>query len=182
MAPWYPGAVPTGMFGVRWVSEDNNDSVYTVLNALNNAHFRYFELDGQPAGHHNYNIAQSTWQHRISETCVTKTEGYYMWEFDAAVGGTPSLGPVQFGSGGGLGPYGSGLSQTYGVLNFTVFQVSKKDFFTVRNEWMYDEHGTRYGFAGNYSSHALGWTHNFNSLLQIRPEIGYYRNYDHSDL
>src|SRR5262245_32991886 len=23
MAPWYEGAVPTGMFGVRWVSEDN---------------------------------------------------------------------------------------------------------------------------------------------------------------
>jgi len=24
--PGMPGAMPTGMFGVRWVSEDNNDS------------------------------------------------------------------------------------------------------------------------------------------------------------
>src|SRR5262249_15537130 len=41
MAPWYKGAVPTGMFGVRWVSKDNNDSFYTVLNAINNARFQY---------------------------------------------------------------------------------------------------------------------------------------------
>ena len=27
MAPWYQGATPTGMVGVRWVSLDNNDSV-----------------------------------------------------------------------------------------------------------------------------------------------------------
>ncbi len=46
MAPWYEGAVPTGMFGVRWVSQDNNDSFYTVLNAINNAEFQYFDLRG----------------------------------------------------------------------------------------------------------------------------------------
>ncbi len=31
MAPWYKGAIPCGMFGVRWVSKDNNDSIYAVL-------------------------------------------------------------------------------------------------------------------------------------------------------
>src|SRR3979411_454946 len=33
MAPWYAGAIPTGMMGARWVSKDNNDSIYAVLNA-----------------------------------------------------------------------------------------------------------------------------------------------------
>jgi hypothetical protein len=42
---------------------------------------------------------------------------------------------------------------------------------------MKDEHGTRYGFAGNYSSHSIGWTHNFTPSLQMRPEFGYYRNW-----
>jgi hypothetical protein len=177
MAPWYVGAVPTGMFGVRWVSKDNNDSVYTVLNAINNAEFRYFDLRGQPAGHHNYNIFQSTWQHRFNERIHTKTEAYVMWERNAAVGGTPSLGPFQFNSGGGIGPTIPGLSLTYAILNYTMFQVSKSDFITVRNEWAQDEHGTRYGFAGNYTSHTLGWTHNFTPELQVRPEIGYYRNW-----
>ena len=50
MAPWYPGAMPTGMFGVRWVSSDNNDSIYTVLNDINDAKFRYFIENGQPPG------------------------------------------------------------------------------------------------------------------------------------
>jgi hypothetical protein len=178
MAPWYKGAVPTGMAGVRWVSADNNDSVYTVLNAINNAEYQYFQVFGQPAGHHNYNIFQSTWQHRFSEWCHTKTEAYLMWERDAAVGGTPSLGPVQFNSGGGLGKTIPGLSLTYAVLNYTMFAISDKDFLTVRNEWAKDEHGTRYGYAGNYSSHTVGLTHNVNAVLQVRPEIGYYRNWN----
>src|SRR5262249_45448996 len=79
MAPWSQGAIPTGMFGVRWVSKDNNDSIYTVLNDINNAKFRYFEVDGQPSGHTNFNILQSTWQHRFSKEVHTKTEAYIMW-------------------------------------------------------------------------------------------------------
>src|SRR5262249_39434130 len=123
MAPWYEGEVPTGMFGVRWTSKDNNDSFYTVLNAVNNAEFRYFTLRGQPAGHHNYNIFQTTWQHRFNERIHTKTEAYVMWERNAAVGGTPSIGPFQFNSGGGIGPTGPGLSMTYPVLNSTRFEL-----------------------------------------------------------
>lgn len=178
MAPWYAGAVPTGMFGVRWVSEDNNDSFYTVLNAINNAKFQYFDLDGVPAGHHNYNILQSTWQHRFTSKVHTKIESYIMWERDAAVGGTPSIGPFQFNSGGGLGPTVPGISLTYGALNYTMFQLNDKRFLTIRNEWMKDTNGTRYGYAGNYTSNAIGLTHNFTPYLQIRPEIGYYQNWN----
>lgn len=177
MAPWYEGAVPTGMFGVRWVSKNNNDAFYTVLNAINNARFQYFDLDGVPAGHHNYNIIQTTWQHRFNPKILTKTEAYLIWERDAAVGGTPSIGPVQFNSGGGLGPTIPGISLDYSVLNYTMFQLTKKDFITFRNEWCRDEHGTRYGFRGNYTGNAIGWTHHVNNLLQIRPEMGFYRNW-----
>lgn len=178
MAPWYAGAVPTGMFGLRWVSEDNNDSVYTVLNAINNAEFQYFDVNGVPAGHHNYNIFQSTWQHKFNDCVHTKTEAYIIWERNAAVGGTPSIGPFQFNSGGGLGPTVPGLSLTYGVLNYTMFKLSDKSFLTVRNEWVKDENGTRYGFAGNYSSNSIGLSYNVNSVLQVRPEIGFYRNWN----
>lgn len=178
MAPWYQGAQPTGMFGVRWVSKDNNDGFYTVLNSISNANFQYFDQDGVPSGHHNYNIIQSTWQHRFTPKIFTKTEAYYMWEHDAPVGGTPSIGPVQFGLGNGLGPTIPGTSATYGVLNYTMFEMSKKDFLVFRNEWMKDENGTRYGFAGNYSSHSIGWTHNFSPSFQVRPEFGYYRNWN----
>jgi hypothetical protein len=179
MAPWYQGATPTGMFGVRWVASDNKDSVYLVLNNVNNAKFRHFEVDGQPAGHDNFNYLVGTWQHTFTREIFTKLEGYYMWQRDAVVGGTPSIGPVQsFGGGGGTGADLPGMSLAYGLVNYTMFQVSSRDFITVRNEWWRDERGMRAGFAGNYTSHTLGLTHHFNDVVMIRPEVGYYRNHD----
>jgi hypothetical protein len=179
MAPWYKGAVPTGMFGVRWISCDNNDSVYLVLNSINSAKFRRFRMYGQKMGHDNFNYLVGTWQHKFNENIHTKTEGYFMWQRKAVLGGTPSAGPVRsFGGGGGIGPNLHDTSLAYGAVNYTMFKFSPKDFVTLRNEIWRDADGERSGFPGTYSSHAIGLTHNFNSIVQIRPEIGYYRNWD----
>lgn len=179
MAPWYEGAVPTGMAGVRWVSLDNDDSVYLVLNAINDAKFQRFELNGEPAGHDNFNYLVGTWQHRFDPEVHTKTESYFMWQRDAVVGGTPSIGdPQDFGRGGGIGADIPGTTLTYGAVNYTMFQTSPKDYLTVRNEVWRDEDGARSGFPGTYTSHSIGWTHNFTKFLQLRPEIGYYLNWD----
>jgi hypothetical protein len=178
MAPWYQGAIPCGMFGVRWVSKDNNDSIYAVLNQINNANFRRFQLDGQPAGHDNFNYPVVTWQHRFNDIVHTKTEGYFMWERNDVLGGTPSIGPTKpFGGGGGIGADIPGTALTYGVVNYTMFHTSKKGFLTIRNEWWKDQDGMRSGFPGTYSSHAIGYSHNFTPEFQVRPEIGYYRNW-----
>ncbi len=178
MAPWYKGAIATGMFGIRWVSPSNNDSVYTVLNSINNAKFRTFAEQDQPSGHDNFNYIVSTWQHRFNQYLITKTEAYYMWQFDAFVGGTPSLGPVEpFGGGGGLGAPIPGPARTYGAVNYTMFQFSHKDCLTIRNEYWRDEEGERSGFPSTYTSNTVGITHNFNELLQVRPEVGYYRSW-----
>jgi len=178
MAPWYQGATPCGMFGVRWVSKDNNDSIYAVLNQIDNALFRRFDLDGQPAGHDNFNYFVMTWQHKFNERIHTKEEAYYMWQRGAVLGGTPSIGPLQpYGGGGGIGADIPGMSRTYGTVNYTMFLLSKRDFITVRNEVWRDEEGERSGFPGTYTSHTIGLTHNFTPELQIRPEIGYYRNW-----
>jgi hypothetical protein len=144
MAPWYPGATPTGAFGVRYVTKDNNDAMYTWLNAINNAEFRHFEVNGQPAGHDNFNYLVTTWEHRFSEYVHTKTEAYFMWQRNAELGGTPSLGPVEpYGGGGGDSPTIPGMSLAYGVLNYTMFAINKQDYITVRNEWWRDEKGMR---------------------------------------
>jgi hypothetical protein len=178
MAPWYKGALPTGAFGVRWVAKSNNDAFYTWLNAINNAKFRRFEEDGQPAGHDNFNYLVSTWEHRFSRLLVTKTESYFMWQRDAVVGGTPSIGPIRpWGGGGGIGPDIPGTTLTFGVLNYTVWEISRRDFITFRNEWWKDTDGERSGFPSTYTSNAIGLTHNFSPYFQIRPEIGYYRSW-----
>lgn len=59
-----------------------------------------------------------------------------------------------------------------------MFKFTDKDFITIRNEVWRDVDGERCGFPGVYTSHAIGLTHNFNSIIQVRPEIGYYRNWN----
>lgn len=177
-APWFEGAVLTGMLGVRWVAADNDDSLYVVLNAINDARFQRFERDGQPAGADNFNYLVGTWQHRVDADLHTKTEGYVMWQRDAVVGGRPSLGPVRsFGGGGGLGADIPGTTWTGGVLNYTSLALSPQTFVTVRNEWWRDADGARSGFAGSYTSHGIGLTWNATPSLQVRPEAVYYRNW-----
>jgi Putative beta-barrel porin-2, OmpL-like. bbp2 len=179
MAPWYKGAIPTGFLGVRWVSEDNSDSLYVVLNSINDAKFQRFRFSGQPFGHDNYNYLVGTWTHRFRPNLVTQTEAYYMWQRDAVVGGTPSIGPVRsFGGGGGIGADLPGLSEAYGVLNYTSLAISKRDYFTLRNEVWRDDRGMRSGFASTYTSHTIGWSHQLSPVLVMRPEIGYFHSYD----
>jgi len=179
MAPWYKGAVATGMFGVRWVSKDNKDSIYLVLNSINSAKFRHFKFYGQPAGHDNFNYLVGTWQHTFTPEFITKTEGYFMWQRDAVVGGTPIISPVRpYGGGGGIGANIPGTTWTYGVVNYTMYAFSKKGFVTFRNEVWRDVDGERSGFAGTYTSNAIGMTYNYTPIFQIRPEIGYYRNWN----
>jgi hypothetical protein len=178
MAPWYHGAVWTAQFGVRWVSCDNNDALYLFCNDLNTARYRHFYTDGTDLGHENFNWVGFTYQHRFSESIHTKFEAYYMWEFNGELGGTPSQGPFQFGAGGGNGPTLPGLSYYCGALNYTQFALSDRDYIELRNEYVQDERGMRTGFSGSYTSHTLGLSHQFNDVLMIRPEIGYYRNWD----
>jgi hypothetical protein len=178
MAPWYQGALPTGAFGVRWVSKSNNDAVYAWLNAINDARFRRFPLDGQPAGHDNFNYFVNTWEHRFNRYFITKTESYFMWQRDAVVGGTVSIGPTEpYGGGGGIGAEIPGTTLTFGVLNYTEIVLSHKDYITIRNEWWKDTDGERSGFPGVYTSNSIGLSHNFTPYLQIRPEVGFYRNW-----
>jgi len=179
MAPWYKGAVPTGYLGVRWVAQSNDDSVYLVLNSINDAKFQKFKEGNQPAGHDNYDYLVGTWSHRFTPKIITATESYFMWQKDAVVGGTPSIGPVRsFGGGGGIGADLPGMSYAYGVLNYTMFAVTQRDYFTVRNEWWRDERGMRSGFASNYTSDTIGLSHQITDSLMIRPEIGYFHSYD----
>lgn len=178
MAPWYKGSLLTGAAGVRWVSRDNNNAVYAWINAINSAEFRHFQQYGVPLGHENFNYFVATWEHRFNKDIHTKTEAYYMWERNGELGGTPALGPVKpFGGGGGDLPLIPGLSQSYGVLNYTQFAFTKSDYLCARNEWYKDETGFRLGTAGVYTSHTIGVSHYFNDVFMVRPEIGYYRNW-----
>jgi hypothetical protein len=178
MAPWYGGATPCGFLGVRYDFNTRKDSLYVCLNQIDNAQFRHQTLDGQPAGHDNFNYIVGTYQHAFSQKFLTKQEAYYMWERNAELGGTPSIGPTQqFGLAGGDNPVLLGLSRVYGTVNYTCYAWDRSNFVTLRNEWWRDERGMRSGFPGTYTGHTVGWTHFFTPNLEFRPEAGYYRNW-----
>ena len=59
-----------------------------------------------------------------------------------------------------------------------MFAISKNDFITVRNEFWKDASGFRARVPGLYTDNTIGITHNFNKVMQMRPEIGYYRNWN----
>ena len=99
----------------------------------------------------------TTWQHVISKEVNTKTEAYFMWQRDAYTGGSVNIGPPQsFGGGGGAGTFIPGYSLTYGLVNYTMFQLGKNDFLTLRNELLNDPQGEHSGYR-NLSK--AGYTH-----------------------
>lgn len=130
---------------------------------------------GRFAGNHD-NLEQFNlvWTHRFSPQFYTQTEGYYIYQIDAAKGGTCNFGPVySYGGGGGCGPILPGVSSSVGLLNYLEFKLSEKNYATFRTDFLDDFQGQRTGFATAYMSWTLGLTHFFNTVWEVRPEVRY---------
>jgi hypothetical protein len=166
MAPWADSArFPSFQAMGRWVSRDNNDSVYGGIANLNDGKYK--------KDHTNLQQFNLTWTHRFKPGFFTATEGYYIYQYDALLGGTVNYGPITPFGGGGPGPLLPGFSQSWGAVNYTEFKLSSRDFLSVRNDWLSDPRGHVSGFATDYYSLTVGLTHQCNDLLSIRPEIRY---------
>ena len=218
IAPWDKAAIPTGLFLARWVSKNNNDSIYGGLNSINNGRFRgaravvqdqnmiaavngliqqqaatggplgpYQNANGtpyqfnnlQPEAHDNLQQVNLTWSHRFNKkgTIVSMTEMYYLYQYNALLGGTVNNGPPHpYAALTGPGALIPGTSPALGIVNYTAFKITDKDYITLRPvDYLFDFRGERTGFATTYSSWTVGWAHRFNSLLMMRPEIRYER-------
>jgi len=170
VAPWSESAHLNGLAMFRWVSRNNNNSVYAGLNALGTG--RYAN------NHDNLQMAVATWGHRFSATVHTMTEAYYIWQYDALVGGTVIDGPPRrFYQNTGPGLLTPGRSEAVGAVNYFQVQLSGHDYLSVRNDLLVDPQGNRTGYATTYSSHTIGVVHNFNALFRLRPEVRYERAY-----
>ncbi len=168
VAPWVKAAaLPTYQALVRWVSANNNDSLWGGVTSLNDGKFR---------GHHdNLQQVNLSWTHRFTERFFTITEVYYLYQYDAAKGGTCIFGPIKsFGDGGGgCGPIIPGRSSALGAANFVEYKLFEKNILSFRTDFLDDYEGQRTGFATPYMSWTLGLTHFFSSLVEVRPEVRY---------
>ena len=169
------GMAPQLFLGARWVSQDNNDSIYACLCSL---------TDGIYRGNHDaLQDLVATWSHRINDRVSTFTEVWYMWQRNAEMGGTENDGPFKLWggpSGGGAGATIPGISNEIATVNYTNFKLSKWDYISVRNEFFADLDGQRTGFKSQYSTHTIGYVRYLdqNPDIQFRPEISYDRAYN----
>jgi len=172
-APWAKGAHPSAQALVRWVSKSNNDSIYGGIANLNNGKFK-----GNFDNSQQFNV---TWSHRFNEkgTILTMTEMYYLYQRNALVGGSVIFGPPRrFFTNVGAGAPLPGLSHTFGIVNYTAFKLSNKDFITIRPlDFLFDGRGERSAFDTTYGSWTVGWTHRFSELISIRPEFRHERSF-----
>ena len=167
VAPWTNAAsIPTLLALARWVSQDNNDSLWGGINSFNNGKFK--------GDHTNLQQFNLTWSHRFTENFFTETEAYYIYQLDAAKGGTCNFGPIRsFGGGGGCGTIIPGYSSSIGAVNYIEYKLQEKSFMTIRNDYLDDPQGQLTGFATAYMSWTLGLTHFFTNLISVRPEVRY---------
>ena len=120
-------------------SPSNNDAFYTCLNNINDGKFRCFVDDSHKAGHDNFNYVVSTWEHRFSRKFIprpkpTSCGSSTPWWVARQASARRCRSAAEAVS----GKYLPGNTPAYGVLNYTMFQLSKRDYFTVRNEWWDD--------------------------------------------
>jgi hypothetical protein len=88
------------------------------------------------------------------------------------LGGTVTNGPPKpYFEAVGPGKKLPGLSDSFGIVNYTAYALSKKDMLVIRNDCLADFRGERTGFETTYFEHTLGWVHHFNEWLIARPEI-----------
>jgi hypothetical protein len=178
IAPWSPAAIPSAEACLRWQAKNNLDSIYLCADSYNNGHYRLADKDGGNHGHDNLQQSNITWGHRFSRRVHMMTEAYYIYEINALKGGTTTSGaPQPYFMGTGPGTPLPGFSPAWGVVNYTNFKITDKDYITVRPiDFLGDPRGLRTGYATTYASWTVGWCHRFNDLCCIRPEIRYERS------
>ena len=66
MAPWTKCSQLNGQALVRWVTQDNNDSIYAGINSMGSGKFR--------KEHDNLQHIVATWGHKVNEKVHMQTE------------------------------------------------------------------------------------------------------------
>jgi hypothetical protein len=194
IAPWDGSAhFPTGMLLARYVSHSNRNSVLFGQNSMSlgsrngqnfttytNGYYINPTTGAQMPmiwGHDNLQQTNVTWTHVFNPGFQNQFEAYYLYEYNAYIGGTinnynvATGGPVYLGAGGGPGAFLPGLSSATGLVDYLEYKFSPKDFVSFRTDYINDPRGERSGFATAYGSLTLGVTHRFSNVFMIRPEI-----------
>lgn len=182
--PKDPGTQPSLTAGARWQSDSGWDTVYVVMNGINNGTW----------GYNNLQWKGLTWYHRISPVWHFSWEAYEVDQKNVlnitdplgiiANGGfpfTPANG-INFNA-----PFFAQCSdpkaltctaRAFATVMYLNYQLSPLDNISFRPEFYDDMQGQRTGTKTRYIDFGIGWQHWFSPQVEIRPEVTYYRSLD----
>lgn len=174
-APWnLTDAKPTLTLAFQYTWNDGNDAIYPVLNALNDGKYAY----------DNLNSGAITWYHKFPKhpSLHLSSEAWYMWEKAVPNVNNPAAARLlernAYGAVCKTAQQLTCYAPEWAVLNYVEKQFSKKNYLSVRNEFVDDLKGQRTGFKTRYSEHLVGWGHWIGTTVLLRPEARFERSYD----
>jgi Putative beta-barrel porin-2, OmpL-like. bbp2 len=164
MAPWTTSSQVNGELLVKWVSKNNKDSLFGGIDSLGHGYYKN--------GHDDLQVFGFTWSHKFNDRFTTMTEQYYIWQRDALQGGTVTNGnPHPYFPAVGPGKKLPGLSDSYGIVNYTSYRLNDKNMIVLRSDCLADFQGERTGIPGSYFENTLGLIHHLTPWAIVRPEV-----------
>jgi hypothetical protein len=181
-----PGNQPSGVFCVRYESNDGNDVIYPCLDGLNNGSWGYNNLQW-----HGF-----TYYHKFDDHWHVDFESYYMSEngvpnlrnsqavalFDN--GGTPFSPPYVNFNAPNLAYCANAAVlkcdvSSVGVVTYINYTLDALNNITLRPEYYWDPEGWRTGTGGytQYFEITLGWQHWLSPQIEFRPELSYWHSF-----
>ena len=164
MAPWTTSSQINGEFLLRWVAPNNKDSLFGGVDSIGHGYYKN--------GHDDLQVLGVTWSHKFNDHFTTMTEQYYIFQRNALQGGTVVNGtPQPYFEGTGPGKLLRGLSDEYGIVNYTSYILDDKSLLVLRSDCLADFQGQRTGIPGAYFEHTLGYVRHLTSWAILRPEV-----------
>lgn len=172
VAPWTKDVTPTLTACVSYTWHQGGDMLYPCINSLNQGKYAYNNLQ-------SYYL---TWYQKINASWHTDTETWYMYERDVPNIAGNVANPItpERGANGAYCPT-SVLRCTapeFAFVNYLEKEFTKKDYLSIRNEFVNDERGQRTGYVTRYSEHLVSYGHWIGSTVLFRPEIRYEHSYN----
>ena len=150
------------------------DNIYACENSLNKGNYAY----------NNLQSTYLTWYHKFTKdgSWHTATESWYQYEKHTPNVNNP-VGQTLLEVNAN-GAFCASVAQVtcyapeWAMVNYVEKQLSKHDYFTIRNEIFDDLDGQRTGFKTPYTEHLMGWGHWVGTTVLFRPELRWEHSYD----
>jgi hypothetical protein len=168
IAVWARGAKPSLTACVSYTFNKGKDNIYPCASGINTGKYAY----------NNVQLYVNTWYHKFNDSCHMATEGYYEYQRDVpSIFGSLPTEPNANGAYCALGQQRC-FAPAWAAVNYLQKQFSKKDYISIRNEFLDDSKGQRTGFKTWYTEHTFMWGHWISDVITVRPELRFERAYN----